>query len=866
MAYIATFAQMGLRTEKAVATHLLLENAHESNLVPDIRDADYLAGHLGRTHLRPLEGLPTFVDDIYVFGYLCKEDCVAIGGRLSCTTGPDGAASQIVGRISTAVDESMGRASDGTKRGYIQSVLVHTLALQDNAPLSTIRATIARIENDTKHKARIQWVAQHEVEPIGVFVAKVGVSEIPIDELQEALPTFDAELLFRGYGIYSIDYTRDYSGVLDRKTLVEYLCEKKDFREQGDLAAAMGADAPTILANTDSVGNHVCTWVYTSSSGNTVRTKLYNKVVSNFEAGEIREPIGGHLADYVDCPNQHLRRTFLHPDVQARGCTRIEVSLYACRGADLSTEVATEVVQEALDLVSPRGATEPLFVVQPPSKQWENLSLLLDRCLVLADRPQGEIFVAWYAHTTTRRVSGVRVRPTKANADDDQAWNKAVEWAAGDFGFRAVPIFRVDILSVDDEGVEIAPLRCYTKDAESRTILAASKRPTQLHPEAPDPDSLLPPSTTVSWVWRTKKAQAMGRDISLFLHALHEVPTTRTISALSTKGRALRLQQLWDAASAEDWHRRHAGRLELERQIYVEAKQRRVEELEALAVLAAASKEYARKSTKTFEDVGRCLRGPTSKIGELLSVGPWTVLGYRTQPARNNSASKPRVVLRTSFGDLDAVVWATQGLQRALESCADLFEKSIDDHERTTYWLVAGKRVLVGLEIEIDKTKTFLSKDGRTIYWNPLRIVSAPKPDRLALLQHLLAKEQEHHTLATEHMAAEKQYLLQQIPAPIPKHTTKALDILPGEYLCRRYARTTYRGAARTILYLLPTNDSGEPTTDIEIPTYGYFLEKEIDKMFGGILHNLQSPLLCRVGEIRTTAAKRKDRLVSIAP
>ena len=793
---------MGLRTEKAVATHLLLENAHGSNLVPDIRDADYLAGHLGRTHLRPLEGLPTFVDDIYVFGYLCKKECVAIGGRLSCTTGPEGAASQIVGRISTAVGESMGRAPDGTKQGYIQSFLIHTLALQDNAPLSTIRATIARIENDTKHKTRIQWVVQHEVEPIGVFVAKVGVSEIPIDELQEALPKFDAELLFRGYGIYSIDYMRDYSGVLDRKTLVEYLCEKKDFREQGDLAAAMGADAPTILANTDSVGNHVCTWVYTSSSGNTVRTKLYNKVVSKFEAGEIREPIGGQLADYVDCPKPTSASHFPPP---ARTGTR----MYPYRGFPLRMSRSRSLDRSGYRgrarsfgpcFAGGGGTTEPLFVVQPPSKQWENLSLLLDRCLVLADRPQGEIFVAWYAHTTTRRVSGVRVRPTKANVDDDQAWNKAVEWAAGDFGFRAAPIFRADILSVGDEGVEIAPLRCYTKDAESRTILAASKRPTQLHPEAPDPDSLLPPSTTVSWVWRTKKAQAMGRDISLF--PLHEVPTTRAISILSTKERALRLQQLWDAASAEDWHRRHAGRLEVERRIYVEEKQHRVEELEALAVLAAASKEYARKSTKTFENVGRCLRGPTSKIGELLSVGPWTVLGYRTQPARNNSASKPRVVLRASIGetgkDLDYVVWATQGLQRALESCAELFEKSIDDHERTTYWLVAGKRVLAGLEIEIDKTKTFLSKDGRTIYWNPLQIVSAPKPDRLALLQHLLAKEQEHHTLATEHMAAEKQYLLQQIPAPIPKHTTKALDIPPGEYICRGYARTTYRGAART--------------------------------------------------------------------
>ncbi|MEW8689327.1 MAG: hypothetical protein AB2556_26185 [Candidatus Thiodiazotropha sp.] len=49
----------------------------------------------------------------------------------------------------------------------------------------------------------------------------------------------------------------------------------------------------------------------------------------------------------MDCPNEHLRYTFLHPDEQARGCTRIEVSLYTCH-------VQTpKSVSEALALVSP---------------------------------------------------------------------------------------------------------------------------------------------------------------------------------------------------------------------------------------------------------------------------------------------------------------------------------------------------------------------------------------------------------------------------------------------------------------------------------------------------------------------------------
>ena len=213
-------------------------------------------------------------------------------------------------------------------------------------------------------------------------MAKVDVSEIPIDELQSSLPAFERQLLANGYAIYSIDYTQDFSGVLVREGLVHYLCFE-GFNSQGDFVSAIQAKNPTILDNTDNVGKHVCTWVCRNEKGNTVRTKIYNKIVSNIEAGEVREPVGGHLADYVDCPNEHLRKTILHPDVQKLGCTRIEVSLYACNGDDLCTQTANEEIQNALYRVSPGGGqneSEGLFVVQPPSKQRENLA----KCLAAA--------------------------------------------------------------------------------------------------------------------------------------------------------------------------------------------------------------------------------------------------------------------------------------------------------------------------------------------------------------------------------------------------------------------------------------------------------------------------------------------------
>ena len=99
----ATFTQLGLRSSKSVATHILLENAYESNLIPDISNVDYLADNNGPSSLQKLEGLPTFVDDLYVFGYLDDKEVVVSRGKTICTSGEGGSAQIVVSRILCAV-------------------------------------------------------------------------------------------------------------------------------------------------------------------------------------------------------------------------------------------------------------------------------------------------------------------------------------------------------------------------------------------------------------------------------------------------------------------------------------------------------------------------------------------------------------------------------------------------------------------------------------------------------------------------------------------------------------------------------------------------------------------------------------------
>ena len=216
--------------------------------------------------------------------------------------------------------------------------------------------------------------------------------------------------------------------------------------------------------------------------------------------------------------------------------------------------MAEELIAEALELANTK---EGLFVFQPPAKQWENLAQHLDRCMLLGHRPQEAIYLAWGGHSKTGRVQGKLVKPTAATVADDVKWERAMHWVMADFGLKDCPIFHAEIVGEEGEEVLFSALRCYTKVGP--TILAVSNRPCELHPGAPNPQDLLPPTRHVEWVWRTKKIKRIGIEKpSCELTEAPQIAEGRHISTLSTRNRYSRLQELVDARDCLDW----AGRME----------------------------------------------------------------------------------------------------------------------------------------------------------------------------------------------------------------------------------------------------------------------------------------------------------------
>ena len=174
-----TFKQMGIRAGKGVAEHILKDNAYEDNLISDISTVDYTKGHKGQTHLREIPGFCIFVDDLYVYGYLRKEDIVYNRkGGVQCTTGTNGSASYIIEQIRGIVKYTLGRDNPSS----LHTSIMHTIAL-DKKSKGTILETIDKIEKNTDVLAK--WKEYNNVEEAAAaFVIKVDVSNIPLEKLQ----------------------------------------------------------------------------------------------------------------------------------------------------------------------------------------------------------------------------------------------------------------------------------------------------------------------------------------------------------------------------------------------------------------------------------------------------------------------------------------------------------------------------------------------------------------------------------------------------------------------------------------------------------------------------------------------------------
>ena len=828
-----TYKAMGRRSAAKIAEHILRENIHEDNLINDIAGVDYTKNNRGKTHLKKIEGFPVFVDDLYIYGYLGIEDLIYTPkGGVSCTEGVDGSACQVINLLRDAVRDTIGKNSN------IPHInIMHTVEI-GNQQNSSILKTIGEIEKTTQ--TRKKWEKRNKRQAFAVFVAKVDVSNIEMEELQKYTLELEKFLNLYGYFIYCVDYTRDFSGTMDKKELIAYLLEEENFKMEGETSDIEHENI--ILNNSSSVGANVLTYLR-KENNQTIRIKFYNKIVSNFEAGDVRQSFGGHLYDFVYSSNERLRRLFWHPDAKSRGVTRCEVSLYGNQ-YKLNRNIGEFLICREFETLN---KNKPLFYIQPAANQWQALAEKIGQCFALVDRPNNTLYMAWYGNSLTGRIAGVRIDYKKKK--DKENIENLILWAIFDFGFCKVPIYKTDILEYTTDSVRMSPLKAYIKPENTKTILTPCNRPGKFTQDVLNIEisDYLPPTEFINWEWRTYKlASANDRKPTGDILEMPELAKNRVVSLLSVAEREKKIMEMEEARNKTDYIHKTEKILN----------EKKLKDNETINYINGKLKELEKIREKE-EDAFYLVSGmlwntKAQRIQEEDAGKKYYILGWTP-----SKYSHMVLLLDTDTTDEEKykVIFANAKIEKILKLFKKYFLMREEYKNKAIYYFKPINDDYKSYFILEINTKEKFFINGEWVQYYPVYI--DPIEEKLREEIRKIQKEEEDLKKETQNF-----YLEETKPPQKAKYSQRCADIDAGEYRILSYSRSFFRGKTKTYLYLEKTD---QPKKNFLV--WGHWIEEEIKKIEDRedtYISGLIQPVFCRLGIFRTTPNKKKARTCTI--
>ena len=502
--------KLELKELSSIVPYLATENVFNSNLIDDIAYVNYTENSKGLTHLKPLKGLPNYIDDLYIFKYIHRsevEEEKTNATKIYLNKGKDASASLIFKKFTSITTEVFGE--------FCEQKIVFLVNLQNEKEKenSTIYQTLKNIERRTNKKAFSGYANYYECKnPVGVIKYKINTSRLPLKKVLSNLNKLEKRLNALGAGLMSIDYTRDLSGVLEKKRMVEHFLkigfveqsnsEEEEsqkyyivneftfFKTWDEKTIKNDEEKPKIkILDTDTTcGRNTFKYIRNTGSVCCV-VKYYNKIVSNFEAGDVQKKIGTHLAEYAFTHScDHLEKTFRHPDVVERGLTRLEISIH---GFDPKIDYS-KMLEDEFNLVK----NAKIFHIQPGAEQWLRLAKHITQCTLFANKSTQEISLFWYGSSVTKRVAGITKKLKKENIDaNPKEWEHAKKWMMLNFGFSGVPIYNIslDVVKVTEKR-EVKKRRTEEErkqEREERETKRKQRQPRRNRPALPKPKPVL---------------------------------------------------------------------------------------------------------------------------------------------------------------------------------------------------------------------------------------------------------------------------------------------------------------------------------------------------------------------------------------
>ena len=156
-----------------------------------------------------------------------------------------------------------------------------------------------------------------------IQMLKVDLDQFSSDKLIEILSNTENLNFLSDNNIFikDIDFTQDFTGLINKEQVIDYLINNCDFRMQGSYDLAIHI----ILDNDYKISRNCLTFIKPTNNGD-IRYKFYNKFVQSLESPSVNYLVGSHIGVYISNSNDKLKKAIML--AKATGILRLEITFY----------------------------------------------------------------------------------------------------------------------------------------------------------------------------------------------------------------------------------------------------------------------------------------------------------------------------------------------------------------------------------------------------------------------------------------------------------------------------------------------------------------------------------------------------------
>ena len=239
---------------------------------------------------------------------------------------------------------------------------------------------------------------------------KVALQDTPLEDVMQ-ICKIETIQKFNDNNIHinDMDFTRDYAGVIQKDEVIDYLVKEHKYEYSVNSGQSLyNQDAEyKIIDNNNTVSNNCISIIHTAEQFD-IRYKIYNKFVQMCESPSVRNNVGNHFANWIECPERILRES-INKSIDT-GLLRLEITFYVN-----NRPIKLDYIQQHIDYLE-RLLPPKLVYYNPIKTQWNLLLSNVHYNMLVYDTDNSIALLSYYINKDTSKIAGFYI----PNATEDK--------------------------------------------------------------------------------------------------------------------------------------------------------------------------------------------------------------------------------------------------------------------------------------------------------------------------------------------------------------------------------------------------------------------------------------------------------------